>query len=356
MNAPGPSLFAPLFEGRAPARWLVTGAAGFIGSNLVQALLENGQSVVGLDDFSTGYRRNLDEVRAAVGEDAWRRFAFVEGDVCDAETCAWAVAGADVVLHQAALGSVPRSVDAPMKSFLPNAQGFARLLVAAKDAGVRRFVYASSSSVYGDHPALPKVEDATGRVLSPYAATKAMDEAWAQGCSAVYDLQCVGLRYFNVFGPRQDPDGAYAAVIPRWIAAMLRGEPVWINGDGQTSRDFCYVANAVQANLRAGLVDTLPSRHEVFNVAAGARTTLLELHDAILRALPPGALAAPPAAPRFRDFRAGDVRHSLADVSKAARLLGYAPTHDVAAGLGEAMRWYLGFLGGRGRARGVRAA
>jgi UDP-N-acetylglucosamine 4-epimerase len=279
-----------------------------------------------------------------VGEAAWSRFEFIEADLTDAAACDRATAGVDMVLHQAALGSVPRSIEDPMRSFGSNATGFAQLLTAARKAGVRRFVYASSSSVYGDHPALPKVEDQTGRPLSPYAATKAIDELLAGVYAHTYGIECVGLRYFNVFGPRQDPDGAYAAVIPKWTASILKGESVWINGDGETSRDFCYVANAVQANLRAALAPTLPSGHEVFNVAAGRRTTLLELFGEIRARLSQLLGTQLVAEPGFRDFRAGDVRHSLADVSKAARLLGYAPTHDVNAGLEAAMAWYVAFI------------
>ncbi len=334
-------------------RWLVTGAAGFIGSNLVEALLRGGQRVVGVDNFATGHRRNLDELRAVVGERAWSRFRFVEGDLCDEGVCSEAVGGGsgcvDVVLHQAALGSVPRSIEQPLRSFAANVDGFVKLLDVARRAGVRRFVYASSSSVYGDHEALPKVESRVGRVLSPYAATKAADELFADAWARTYGMQCVGLRYFNVFGPRQDPAGAYAAVVPKWVSSLLSGEPVWIHGDGLTSRDFCYVANAVQANLRAALVAALPAPHEVFNVAVGERTTLLELFAQIRRAV----LAAEPSLasrvadvePSFREFRVGDVRHSLADVSRAREVLGYAPTHDVERGLREAIGWYLGRSG-----------
>jgi len=350
--------------GGVERRWLVTGAAGFIGSNLVETLLRGGQRVVGVDNFATGHRRNLDEVRAAVGESAWARFRFVEGDVCDEAVCADAVCGddlerggscVDIVLHQAALGSVPRSIEQPLRSFAANVDGFVKLLDVARRASVRRFVYASSSSVYGDHEALPKVESRVGRVLSPYAATKAADELFAAVWARTYGMECVGLRYFNVFGPRQDPEGAYAAVVPKWVSALLAGEPLWINGDGLTSRDFCYVANAVQANLRAALVGALPAPHEVFNVAVGERTTLLELFEAIRGAV----VAAEPSlgarmsavAPSFREFRAGDVRHSLADVAHAREVLGYEPTHDVERGLREAIGWYLGLA--RGRPRGA---
>lgn len=331
---------AALLGSRPASRWLVTGGAGFIGSHLIEALLRHGQTVVALDDFSTGRRANLEAVRVAVGEPAWTRFTLVEGDACDPAACARALEGVSQVLHQAALGSVPRSIALPMHTLRANVTGFAQLITAAKDAGVRRLVYASSSSVYGDHPDLPKVEDRVGRPLSPYAASKAIDETIADTWARSYGIEAVGLRYFNVFGPRQDPHGAYAAVVPRWAAALLRGEALWINGDGRTSRDFCYVANVVQANLRAALVPSLPSPHEVFNIAVGGRTDLLGLLEAMRAALE-RRLGRPVAADRrHRDFRAGDVRHSLAEVSKARALLGYAPTHDLVAGLDETMAWY----------------
>ncbi len=323
-----------------PSRWLITGVAGFIGSNLLEALLRCGQTVTGIDNFSTGYRHNLDEVRSLVGEDAWSRFRFVEADICDEGACRDVCAGVDYVLHQAALGSVPRSIEQPLRSFDSNVSGFLRIMTAARDAGVRRFVYASSSSVYGDSEALPKVERATGRPLSPYAATKAADELFAEVYALTYSVQCVGLRYFNVFGPRQDADGAYAAVIPRWVSSQLRGEPLFVNGDGQTSRDFCHVANAVQANVLAALSTSLPGGHEVFNVAVGERTTLLQVIDAIrvvLAARRPGAAEAKVV---LRDFRTGDVRHSLADISKARALLGYEPAYRFEAGLAQAIDWY----------------
>ena len=331
---------AGLLRDREPARWLVTGAAGFIGSHLVEALLRHGQRVVGLDDFSTGARHNLDDVRATVGEVAWAGFELIEGDVCDPLACARALQGVDHVLHQAALGSVPRSIEQPMRTFRANAAGFAQLLTSAREAGLQRVVYASSSSVYGDHAALPKVEAVTGNLLSPYAASKAIDELLAGTYARTYGMQLAGLRYFNVFGPRQDPEGAYAAVVPRWARALLRGETLWVNGDGSTSRDFCYIANVVQANLRAALGAPLPEGHQVFNVAVGARTTLVEMAEAMRAALE--RLLGRPVAPRLehRAFRDGDVRHSLADISKARELLGYAPTHDVASGLEITMAWY----------------
>jgi UDP-N-acetylglucosamine 4-epimerase len=327
--------------GDARWRWLVTGAAGFIGSNLAQALLAAGQQVVALDNFATGHRSNLDEVRAAVGESAWQRFRMIEGDVRDASTCREACQGIDFVLHQAALGSVPRSLVEPVASFEANVAGFVQLLAAARAAGVRHVVYASSSAVYGDHPALPKREDQTGRPLSPYAATKCADELFADTWARSYGLSCTGLRYFNVFGPRQDPDGAYAAVIPRWVAAMLRELPCTIHGDGQTSRDFCYVGNVVQANLRAALTPTPGGVHEVFNIACGERTTLLELFDCLRTALHRAAGVDYRQPPRFGPFRDGDVRHSLAAIDKARTMLGYEPTHRLAEGIDAAIDWYV---------------
>jgi UDP-N-acetylglucosamine 4-epimerase len=326
----------------APRAWLVTGAAGFIGSHLVEALLGLGQRVVGLDDFSTGHQRNLDDAVEAAGAGAAARFRFIEGDICDAAACSEACAGVDVVLHQAALGSVPRSLDDPLRSHEVNVTGFLRVLLAARDAGVGRFVYAASSSTYGDHPALPKTEDAIGRPLSPYAVTKYADELYAEVFGRCYGVATVGLRYFNVFGPRQDPEGAYAAVIPRWVRALLVGEAVRINGDGETSRDFCYVANAVQANLLAATARRPDAVGTVYNVAAGARTSLNELYALLADGL--RAHTALAHAPRCEhgDFRPGDVRHSLADVTRARERLGYAPTHDVRAGLAAALPWYVG--------------
>ena len=329
-----------LLAGRLAQRWLVTGAAGFIGSNLVETLLRGGQFVTGLDNFATGHRRNLDEVRRLVGDEAWARLRFIDGDIRDPAVCRDAAEGCDHVLHQAALGSVPRSIAQPMPSFAANVAGFLQVLEAARAAGVRRFVYASSSSVYGDHPELPKVEDRVGRVLSPYAATKAADELFAETWASVYGIECAGLRYFNVFGPRQDPQGAYAAVIPRWFAALLGGGEVFINGDGETSRDFCYVDNAVQANLLAATADNHAALGQVFNVAYGERTTLNELFMLIQGALAGQGAEVGSRTPVFRDFRAGDVRHSLADIGKAQRLLGYAPQFDVACGLGLTAEWY----------------
>jgi UDP-N-acetylglucosamine 4-epimerase len=330
--------------GQRQYRWCVTGVAGFIGSNLLETLLGLGQEVVGLDNFATGFRHNLEQVRAAVGEKAWARFRFVEGDIREAGHCALACEGADFVLHQAALGSVPRSIANPQATHAANVDGFLNMLVAARDAKVRRFVYASSSSVYGDHPELPKVEERVGRPLSPYAATKCMNEMYAEVFGRSYGMAAIGLRYFNVFGPRQDPHGAYAAVIPRWIAAMMAGRPVQIFGDGETSRDFCYVANAVQVNLLAALTERRDAVGQVYNVAVGDRTSLnqlFELQRALLRDRFPQVAAQSPV---YGDFRAGDVRHSQADIGKAARLLGYVPTHDIRAGMVEALDWYIDHL------------
>ena len=323
-----------------PRTWLVTGVAGFIGSHLLQTLLGLGQRVVGLDNFATGHPYNLDEVRGLVGETAWAGFKFIEGDIRDLDTCRRACAGADQVLHQAALGSVPRSIADPITTNAANVTGFLNMLVAARDAGVKRFVYAASSSTYGDHPALPKVEDTIGKPLSPYAVTKVVNELYADVFARTYGLQSIGLRYFNVFGPRQDPNGAYAAVIPRWAAAMLQGEPCVINGDGQTSRDFCYVANAVQANLLAATVTDPSAVNQIYNVAVGDQTDLNQLHALLAGALQSLRSGLRVAEPLRQDFRAGDVRHSRADVSKAASLLGYQASHDLKAGLTEAAPWY----------------
>lgn len=327
---------------REPQKWLVTGAAGFIGSHLVENLLALDQEVIGLDNFSTGHRRNLADVRARVTAGQWNRFRLQEGDITHLADCHQACAGVSRVLHQAALGSVPRSLEDPIRSHANNVDGFINMLLAARDAGVKRFVYASSSSVYGDHPALPKVESEIGRPLSPYAATKLMDEIYAGVFARCYRLPVIGLRYFNVFGPRQDPNGAYAAVIPRWFAAASRGEPVLINGDGETSRDFCYIANVVQANLLAATADKPEAVNNVYNIAAGRRTTLNELFEKIRARVGRARASALDLKPQYHPERAGDVRHSLADIGRARMLLGYAPTHDIDHGLDAASAWYLG--------------
>jgi len=323
--------------------WLVTGCAGFIGSNLIETLLSLGQQVVGLDNFSTGYRRNLDEVYAAVGEEKWANFRFIEGDIRNLDTCRDAVAGVEFVLHQAALGSVPRSLDDPITSNAVNIDGFLNMLTAARDAKVHAFVYAASSSTYGDHPGLPKVEDRIGKPLSPYAITKYVNELYADVFARAYGFGSVGLRYFNVFGQRQDPDGAYAAVIPRWVAAMIRGDDVVINGDGETSRDFCFVGNAVQANLLSALTQA-DGQSEVYNVAVNARTSLNELFGYLRGTLRRQGVEYDKM-PVYADFRPGDVRHSQADIGKAGRQLGYQPTHTIVQGLEAAMPWYTQFLG-----------
>ncbi len=327
----------------APRVWLVTGAAGFIGSNLVEALLNLDQRVVGMDNYATGHRRNLEGVEAAVPAERWKRFEFVEGDIRDLEACQHACGGVDYVLHQAALGSVPRSLKDPIATNESNVSGFLNVLVAARDAGVRRFVYAASSSTYGDHRALPKVEDRIGNPLSPYAVTKYVNELYAQVFSRSYGVETIGLRYFNVFGRRQDPGGAYAAVIPRWVGNLLAGRPCTINGDGETSRDFCYVDNVVQANLLAATVENEEALNEVYNVAYGASTTLNDLYALVrenLSRVRPDLPGLARSEPRYAEFRPGDVRHSLADIGKAQRLLGYAPTHSVRQGLEEAVAWY----------------
>jgi len=328
-----------------PLRWLVTGSAGFIGSHLVHALLELDQTVVGLDNFATGHRSNIDEVGAAVSGERWSRHRFVEADIRDAGACTAACEGIDVVLNQAALGSVPRSLADPAATNATNIDGFLNMLIAARDAGVRRFVYAASSSTYGDHPALPKVEDAIGRPLSPYAVTKLVNELYADVFARSYGMQTIGLRYFNIFGARQDPEGAYAAVIPRWIRAMLVGEEVAINGDGETSRDFCYVDNAVQANLLAAVVDDAAAINQIYNVAVDDRTTLNRLFEMLRDAVAADVPSLSAVTPTHRPFRAGDVRHSQADIGKARRLLGYAPTHRLADGIRSALPWYLAHHG-----------
>tara|TARA_Y100001956_G_C4127680_1_gene191243 strand:+ start:2890 stop:3912 length:1023 start_codon:yes stop_codon:yes gene_type:complete len=325
-----------------PKTWLVTGVAGFIGSNLLETLLKLNQTVVGLDNFATGHKHNLDEVKSLVNEEQWQNFSFIEGDIRDYETCGKAVEGVDYVLHQAALGSVPRSIADPITSNAANITGFLNMLQAAKEAKVKSFTYAASSSTYGDHPALPKVEENIGNPLSPYAVTKYVNELYASVFARTYGFKSIGLRYFNVFGKRQDPNGAYAAVIPKWTAAMIQGEEVFINGDGETSRDFCFIENTVQMNILAA---TAPeeAKDEVYNVAVGDRTTLNDLYSAIQAALNECGVSAE-GKPTYRDFRAGDVRHSQADISKAERNLGYDPKFRILEGISTAMPWYKNFL------------
>ena len=327
-----------------PKSWLITGVAGFIGCNLLEKLLSLDQAVVGLDNFATGHRHNLEQIRAAVTPEQWARFRFIEGDIRNLEDCRQACAGVDYVLHQAALGSVPRSLEDPITTNQANIDGFLNMLVAARDARVKRFVYAASSSTYGDHPGLPKVEDRIGKPLSPYAVTKLVNEQYADVFARAYNFKAIGLRYFNIFGAHQDPNGAYAAVVPKWTSAMIHNEPVYINGDGETSRDFCYIANTVQANLLAATATHPDAANQVYNVAVGDRTTLNDLFEAIRSILEPRFPHLQGFKPIYRDFRAGDVRHSLADVSKARTLLGYEPSHRIRQGLEEAMDWYVNDL------------
>lgn len=328
-----------------PKTWLVTGVAGFIGSNLLEQLLSLGQRVVGLDNFSTGFQHNLDEVQATVSAEQWQNFKFIRGDICNLEDCQAACAGVDYVLHQAALGSVPRSIENPIATNASNISGFVNMLVAAKETQVKNFVYAASSSTYGDHPALPKQEDIIGNPLSPYAVTKYVNELYASVFQRCYGFNSIGLRYFNIFGKRQTPDGAYAAVIPKWTAAMIQGDTVYINGDGSTSRDFNYIANAVQANLLAATTENPAALNQIYNVAVGGRTDLNQLFNMLTETLAKNAVHYTQAAV-YRNFRPGDVRHSQADISKIQTLLGYQPQFNIAQGIEQAMPWYVQHLQG----------
>lgn len=321
-------------------KWLITGCAGFIGSNLLEFLLKNDQSVVGLDNFSTGFQRNLDEVRLLVGEERWRNFAFIEGDIRSFADCQKATKEVDIILNQAALGSVPRSINDPITSHDVNVTGFINMLKAAVDNRVKRFVYASSSSVYGDHPDLPKREEVIGSQLSPYAVTKYSNELYAKVFSRTYGIETIGLRYFNVFGRRQDPDGAYAAVVPLWFKAILNNESPFINGDGETSRDFCYIDNVVEMNVLCGLTENKLAVNQVYNVACGDQTTLNQLFDYIREIVSPNSGLSP----SYRDFRPGDVRHSLADISKAQELVQFNPEIKIKDGLCLASNWYQNFF------------
>jgi len=331
----------------SPKTWLVTGVAGFIGSNLLEHLLKLNQKVVGLDNFATGHQRNLDEVQGLVTDQQWQGFTFIEGDIRNYEDCEKAITpngqAVDYVLHQAALGSVPRSIADPITTNAANITGFLNMLQAAKEAEVKSFTYAASSSTYGDHPALPKIEENIGNPLSPYAVTKYVNELYASVYARTYGFKTIGLRYFNVFGQRQDPDGAYAAVIPKWTADMIKGEDVFINGDGETSRDFCFIENTVQMNILAATAP-VEAKDEVYNVAVGDRTTLNDLYTSIQAALKECDISATDE-PIYRDFRAGDVRHSQADVGKAVSNLGYAPEYKILEGISKAMPWYKEFLG-----------
>lgn len=320
--------------------WLVTGCAGFIGSNILEYLLANNQKVIGLDNFATGYQRNLDEVKSIVSNDKWSNFRFIDGDIRNRDTCHAATKDVDIVLHQAALGSVPRSIADPLTSHDVNVTGTVNLLKACVDNKIRRFVYASSSSVYGDHPDLPKVENKLGHQLSPYAVTKHCCELYANVFAKNYGIEVIGLRYFNVFGRRQDPNGAYAAVIPLWFKAVLNNEAPVINGDGETSRDFCYIDNVVQMNILCGLTDNLNALNQAYNVACNEQTTLNQLYDYICSLVDNSSNLKP----IYSDFRKGDVRHSLADISRARELLGYVPEYTVKNGLSRASQWYKDFF------------
>ena len=326
---------------QAPKTWLITGVAGFIGSNLLETLLKLNQNVVGLDNFATGHQHNLDEVQSLVKPEQWANFKFYEGDIRNFEDCQIACAGVDYVLHQAALGSVPRSIADPITTNAANITGFLNMLTAARDAEVKSFTYAASSSTYGDHPALPKVEDNIGKPLSPYAVTKYVNELYAEVFARTYGFKAIGLRYFNVFGKRQDPNGAYAAVIPKWTAAMIAGDDVFINGDGETSRDFCFIENTVQANILAATAND-EAKNQVYNVAVGDRTTLNDLFNAIKAALNENGVTYTKESV-YRDFRAGDVRHSQASIEKIKSLLGYKPEFVIGQGIDQAMPWYIDF-------------
>ncbi|MDU9029259.1 NAD-dependent epimerase/dehydratase family protein [Pseudomonas mediterranea] len=327
----------------SPKKWLISGVAGFIGSNLLEKLLKLDQQVVGLDNFSTGHKYNLEEVKKEVTPEQWQRFEFIEGDIRDLKSCEQACASVDYVLHQAALGSVPRSINDPITTNATNIDGFLNMLVAARDAKVKTFTYAASSSTYGDHPGLPKVEDTIGRPLSPYAVTKYVNELYAEIFARCYDFNSIGLRYFNVFGKRQDPAGAYAAVIPKWTASMIKSEEVFINGDGQTSRDFCFIENTIQANLLAATTTDMNALNQVYNVAVSGRTDLNSLFSAIKVELQKYNVPYQKE-PVFRDFRKGDVKHSQADITKIKTLLGYNPQFDLQQGIACAMPWYIEFL------------
>ena len=326
----------------SPKKWLITGAAGFIGSNLLETLLKLGQTIVGLDNFSTGHQRNLDEVKSTVSQEQWERFTLIDGDIRDYETCQQVVSGVNYVLHQAALGSVPRSIADPLTSNASNVSGFINMLQASKEANVDSFTYAASSSTYGDHPALPKVEENIGNPLSPYAVTKYVNELYANVYARTYGFKSIGLRYFNVFGKRQDPDGAYAAVIPKWTAAMINGDEVFINGDGETSRDFCFIENTIQMNILAACASE-QSKDQVYNVAVGDRTSLNDLYKFIASSLKNHGIEVSNE-PVYRDFRTGDVRHSQADIGKAMQNLGYYPKFTISEGINEAMPWYINFM------------
>ncbi|EMY69739.1 NAD-dependent epimerase/dehydratase family protein [Leptospira vanthielii] len=322
-----------------PHKWLITGVAGFIGSNLLEALLKLNQNVLGIDNFETGNIKNLEEVKTLVTDSQWNNFKFIEGDIRNFDTCRNICSGADFILHQAALGSVPRSINDPISSNNTNIGGFLNILVAAKDANIKSFTYAASSSTYGDHPGLPKIEDTIGKPLSPYAVTKYVNELYADVFARCYGFNSIGLRYFNVFGKRQDPDGVYAAVIPKWIQSMIKNEEIYINGDGETSRDFCYIENVIQANILAATSD-VNNQNQIYNIALSDRTSLNQLFNFIKNVLSRNGIEYQKN-PIYRDFRKGDVKHSQASIDKASIRLGYHPTYKVEQGLEEAMPWYI---------------
>ncbi len=324
-----------------PKTWLVTGVAGFIGSNLLEELLNLEQTVIGLDNFSAGHQKNLDDVHAQVGEKAWKSFAFIEGDIRNLDDCRKACVDIDFVLHHAALGSVPISIEDPITTNESNVNGFLNMLVAARDARIKRFIYAGSSAIYGDDPGIPKAEDAIGKPLSPYAVTKHVNELYANVFAVTYDMECIGLRYFNVFGSRQDPEGAYAAVIPRWIGELANGSAPTIFGDGKTSRDFCYVDNVIEANLLAATAENHEAVNQVYNIACGVSTTLTGLYEMIRDGLIRFQPEAAKIQPRYGAFRTGDVRYSEADISKAKKLLGYIPAYGISTGLNNTVEWFI---------------
>lgn len=321
-------------------KWLITGVAGFIGSNLLEVLLKNNQLVIGIDNFSTGNKYNLDEVQNLLTQKQWRNFRLIQSDICNFSACETACKNVDFVLHQAALGSVPRSVEDPISSNASNVSGFLNMIVAARNAHIKRFVYAASSSTYGDHPALPKIEDQIGKPLSPYAVTKYVNELYAEVFGKTYGMQTIGLRYFNVFGPRQNPEGAYAAVIPKWINNMIERKPVYINGDGETSRDFCYVDNVVQANILSATTKNVEAINQVYNIAVGESTTLNELYNLLKQNLQQEYPYLKDTNASYRNFREGDVRHSLASIDKVKQKIGYEPSQNIKQGLILAMPWY----------------
>lgn len=327
--------------------WVVTGVAGFIGSNLAEALLKLNQKVIALDNFSTGHAYNLEHIKLSVSSSQWKNFHFTEGDITDFETCKKITKNADIILHQAALGSVPRSIDNPILSNHNNVSGFLNMLTAAKENGVKRFVFASSSSVYGDSKELPKVEKRTGNLLSPYAVTKYVNELYMGVFQKCYGMESIGLRYFNVYGKRQNPNGAYAAVMPKWIGQILNGQDLFINGDGETSRDFTYIENVIQANILAGTTNNEKAFGQVFNTAVGGRETLNNLYNAIKNNIQEKLPELKISNPIYRDFRAGDIRHSNANISKMQELLGYEPTHALEEGLKESIAWYIDDIKGR---------